>query len=109
LLQNCFTRSGFYLLDEPEAALSPQRQLGFLAILHDLLFNNDEMQFLIANHSPILLAYPDAQIFSFDGGEVQQIGYRESLPYQLVSRFIAAPERYINALFTRLPFDEENA
>src|ERR1700730_16075266 len=47
LLQNRFTHSGFYLLDEPEVALSPQRQLGFLAILHDLLSNNNEMQFLI--------------------------------------------------------------
>jgi predicted ATPase len=106
LLQNRFTRSGFYLMDEPEAALSPQRQLSFLVLLHDLLAGNDNVQFLIATHSPILLAYPGAQIFSFDGGEIHQIDYRESQPFQLVSRFVAAPERYINALFLELPFDE---
>lgn len=101
LLQNRFTRSGFYVMDEPEAALSPQRQLSFLVLLHDLLVNNNsDIQFLIATHSPILLAYPEAQIFSFDGGQIHQISYRESQPFQLVSRFVNAPERYLNALFS---------
>jgi len=107
MLQNRFTRSGFYLMDEPEAALSPQRQLSFLVLLHDLVKANDNIQFIIATHSPILLAYPGAQILSFDGGKIRQIDYRESQPYQLVSRFIAAPERYINALFSELPFGED--
>jgi predicted ATPase len=100
LLQHRFTRSGFYVLDEPEAALSPQRQLSFLAILNDLLKDNSDVQFLIATHSPILLAYPGAQILSFDDGHVHEISYRESQPFQLVSRFVAAPERYIKALFS---------
>ncbi len=100
LLQHRFTRSGFYVMDEPEAALSPQRQLSFLILLHDLLTDNTNIQFLIATHSPILLAYPDAQILSFDGGHIHDIGYRESQPFQLMSRFVAAPERYINALFS---------
>jgi predicted ATPase len=107
LLQNRFTRSGFYLMDEPEAALSPQRQLSFLVLLHDLVNGNDDIQFLIATHSPILLAYPGAKIYSFDGGEIHQIAYRESQPFQLVSRFVAAPERYLNALFSELPFDKD--
>lgn len=107
LLQNRFTRSGFYLMDEPEAALSPQRQLSFLALLHDLVKDNDNIQFLIATHSPILLAYPGAQIFSFDGGEIHQVAYRESQPFQLVSRFVAAPERYMNALFSESPFSDD--
>jgi predicted ATPase len=106
LLQNRFTRSGFYLMDEPEAALSPQRQLGFLVLLHELVSDNDNIQFLIATHSPILLAFPGAQILSFDGGEVRQIDYRESQPFQLVSRFVAAPERYMRALFSDLPPEE---
>src|SRR5216683_8036782 len=76
LLQNRFTRSGFYLMDEPEAALSPQRQLSFLVILHDLIRGNENIQFIIATHSPILLAYPGAQIFSFGEGKVHQIDYR---------------------------------
>jgi predicted ATPase len=107
LLQHRFTRSGLYLLDEPEAALSPQRQLSFLILLHDLVQGNDDIQFIIATHSPILLAYPGAQIFSFDGGKVNQIEYRESQPFQLMSRFVAAPERYINALFSEPPFHED--
>jgi predicted ATPase len=107
LLQNRFTRSGFYLMDEPEAALSPQRQLSFLVLLHELVADNDNIQFLIATHSPILLAYPEAQIFSFDGGAVHQITYRESQPFQVVSRFVAAPERYMHALFSELPFNED--
>ena len=100
LLQNRFTRSGLYLMDEPEAALSPQRQLSFLILLHDLVRGNDNIQFIIASHSAILLAYPGAQTFSFDEGRIRQIDYRESQPFQLVSRFMAAPERYMNALFT---------
>ena len=104
LLQHRFTRCGFYVLDEPEAALSPQRQLGFLVLLHDLLVkNNRSVQFLIATHSPILLAYPEAQIFSFDGGRIHEVSYKESQPFQLLSRFLAAPERYIRALFGNEP------
>jgi predicted ATPase len=101
LLQNRFNRSGFYLMDEPEAALSPQRQLSLLVILHELLADNENIQFLIATHSPILLAYPGAQILSFDGGTIHPISYQDSQPFQLVSRFLAAPERYMNALFSK--------
>jgi predicted ATPase len=106
LLQNRFGRNGFYLLDEPEAALSPQRQLAFLVILHDLLDNNENVQLIFATHSPILLAYPDAQIFSFDSGQIRQISYRETQPYQLSSRFLANPDRYLAALFSELPLNE---
>ena len=63
-------------MDEPEAALSPQRQLSFLVLLHDLVRGNDNIQFIIATRSAILLAYPGAQIFSFDEGKVHQIDYR---------------------------------
>ena len=88
-------------MDEPEAALSPQRQLSFLVILHDLLTDNENIQFLIATHSPILLAYPGAQILSFDAGEIRPINYQNTQPFQLMSRFLAAPERYMNALFSK--------
>jgi len=100
LLQNRFTRSGFYAMDEPEAALSPQRQLSFLVLLHDLLEDNNDIQFLIATHSPLLLAYPGAQIFSFDDGRIHEIAYRDTPTFQLVSRFLAARDRYIKALFS---------
>jgi predicted ATPase len=94
-------------MDEPEAALSPQRQLSFLILLNDLVRGNENIQFIMATHSPILLAFPGAQIFSFDGGKVHEISYRESQPFQLVARFVADPERYINALFSELPFSED--
>jgi predicted ATPase len=99
LLQHRFAGAGFYVMDEPEAALSPQRQLSALVMLHDTLEANRDVQFLVATHSPILLAYPGAQILSFDGGRIREVAYRESQPYQLVSRFIASPDRYIKALF----------
>jgi predicted ATPase len=107
LLQNRFTRSGFYLMDEPEAALFPQRQLGFLILLNELVRGNENIQFLVATHSPILLAFPGAQTCTFDDEEIHEIPYRESQPFQLVSRFVAAPERYLNALFSELPLSED--
>ncbi|MBT9329539.1 AAA family ATPase [Acidipila sp. 4G-K13] len=103
LLENRFRRKGFYVLDEPEAALSPQRQLSMLALLHSRLEANDDIQFLIASHSPILLAYPGAQIFSFDDGTIHEIGYKETSPYQVVSRFLARPEVFLNELFNERP------
>lgn len=107
LLEHRFTRSGFYLMDEPEAALSPQRQLSFLILLHDLLANNDNIQFIIATHSPILLAYPAAQILSFDDGRIHQVEYRDTQPFQLLKGFVSAPERYVNALFSEPPVSEK--
>lgn len=92
-------RSGFYVMDEPEAALSPQRQLSLLVIVHDLVRSGRDVQFLIATHSPILLACPDAQILSFDDGRIHEINYRESPSFQLYSRFLADPDRYMHTLF----------
>jgi predicted ATPase len=99
LLQNRFGRKGFYILDEPEAALSPQRQLTMLAVLRNLLDHNEEIQFLIATHSPILLAYPDAQILSFDDGVIHETTYRETSAYQVVARFVSRPEVYVREIF----------
>jgi predicted ATPase len=103
LLENRFQRAGFYVLDEPEAALSPQRQLSMLALLRTLLSGNNDIQFLIASHSPILLAYPGAQIFSFDEGKIHEVRYQETSPYQIVSRFLARPDVYLKELFNELP------
>jgi len=108
LIENRFSRRGFYVLDEPEAALSPQRQLSFLARLHNLLEGNDEIQFLIATHSPMLLAYPGAQIFSFDDEVIHEISYQETSPYQIVSRFLEWPDVYLRELFSELPLENED-
>jgi predicted ATPase len=99
LLEKRFSRRGFYVLDEPEAALSPQRQITMLSVLRNLLHNNEEIQFLIATHSPILLAYPGAQILSFDDGAIHEITYRETNAYKVVARFVARPEVYIREIF----------
>lgn len=102
LFENRFSKRGFYVLDEPEAALSPQRQLSFLARMHTLLDGNREIQFLIATHSPMLLAFPGAQIFSFDDGVIKEIAYKETSPYQIVSRFLERPEVFLRELFSEL-------
>jgi predicted ATPase len=99
LLENRFGRKGFYILDEPEAALSPQRQIAMLGVLRDLLEDNDEIQFLIATHSPILLAYPGAQILSFDDGVIHETTYRETSAWKVVARFMARPEVFLREIF----------
>jgi predicted ATPase len=103
LLENRFGRKGFYVLDDPEAALSPRRQLTMLAVLRNLLEDNEEIQFLIATHSPILLAYPGAQILSFDDGAIHEIAYRETSAYQVVARFVSRPEVYLGQIFEQRP------
>lgn len=92
-------RRGLFILDEPEAALSPQRQLAFMRIIHDLT-SSGKAQFLIATHSPMLLCYPGAEIVSTDGDTLRSIDYRESAHYQITTAFLANPERYLRQLFT---------
>lgn len=89
---------GLYILDEPEAALSPQRQLSFMRIMHDLT-RDGHAQLLIATHSPILLAYPGAVLFSLDGDAIEEIDYRETKHYQITRDFLASPERFFKHLF----------
>ena len=89
---------GLYLLDEPEAALSPQRQLAFLGILHELT-KAGVAQFIIATHSPILLAFPGAVILSFDGERPEQVDYRDTEHYRITKDFLDAPERFFRYLF----------
>ncbi len=89
---------GIYFLDEPEAALSPQRQLAFLKIIHDLE-TPGHAQFLIATHSPILLSYPEAELFSLDGDTIETIDYHDTDHYRLMRDFLNAPERFFRHLF----------
>lgn len=85
-MQNRFNGKALYLLDEPEAALSPQRQLAVLAQMSDLAQRGT--QFLIATHSAILLGFPGADILSFDGGKIHRISYEETESYQITEMFI---------------------
>jgi predicted ATPase len=89
---------GVYLLDEPEAALSPGRQLTFLSILHQLA-SMKVAQFVIATHSPILLTLPNATVLSIEEGRPREVNYRDTEHFQLTRDFLNAPERYHRHLF----------
>ena len=86
LVQNSFRGDGFYLLDEPEAALSPQRQLTLLAEIARCV--REGAQFVIVSHSPVLLGFPDAEILSFDHGAVHPCAYEETDSYQVTKMFL---------------------
>lgn len=98
LFLNRFQSQGIYLLDEPEAALSPSRQLAFLRMMHQLASQN-QAQFVIATHSPILLGYPDAVIYSFDFAPIERIKYEETEHYQITKQFLNRTERLLEELF----------
>lgn len=98
LFVNRFGRKGIYLLDEPEAALSPQNQLAFLRVIWDLE-KNKEAQFLIATHSPMIMAYPDAEIFNFNSEPLEKINFTDTEHYQITKDFITDPSRYMKYLF----------
>ena len=97
---NEFFERGLFLLDEPEAALSPNRQLALLARLQDLASAGDS-QFIIASHSPILMAHPGADIVSFDGASLRRVAYRDTDHFKTTRNFINEPERYLVHLTKR--------
>lgn len=88
---------GLFILDEPEAALSPQRQLAFLRILHDL-GNRKVAQFIIATHSPILLTLPGSRVLSLDEGALHEVEYHDTEHFRLTRDFLNAPERFFRHL-----------
>jgi predicted ATPase len=96
LLVERLSGNGLYLMDEPEAALSPQRQLTFLAALHDLVQHGG--QFIIATHSPIILAYPDASILHFTEGGITPIAYHDTEHYKVTRAFLTRTEMMLNEL-----------
>lgn len=98
-----FRRNGLFLLDEPEAALSPQRQLAFLVLIHDVLRAYRDAQFIISSHSPVLLGYPEAQILSFDDGLIHEIEYEQTASLQIVRRFLNHRKRFLEELFKETP------
>lgn len=95
LIVNRF-RQGLYLLDEPEAALSPQRQLEFLVILNQLV--EQQSQIVIATHSPIIMSYPRAHIYSFSDSGIEPIAYEETEHYLVTKTFLDCPERMLGHL-----------
>lgn len=96
--KNALSQDSFFILDEPEAALSPQRQLALLVIINELS-KKSHAQFVIATHSPILLAYPDATIYSCDSDKLTKIAYCDTAHYQITKNFLDNPARYLHHLF----------
>ncbi len=96
LFQNNFYRKGFFLLDEPEAALSIQKQLTFLAVLKDIVNEYPTSQFIIATHSPIILSFPNAQIFEFKDGEINETTYEDTEIYQVTKYFLNNRGKFFN-------------
>jgi len=87
---------GIYLLDEPEAPLSPARQLTFLSMVKTM--QEQGSQFVIATHSPVLLALPGAQILSFDGGEIREASFETLEHVQIMRSFLEDPDAYLRHL-----------
>jgi len=96
LIMNRFGGQGLYILDEPEAALSPQRQLAALTRIHDLV--NADSQFIIATHSPIVMAYPDAWIYACSADGIERIEYRDTEHFRVMHDFIVNPKRMLDIL-----------
>lgn len=97
LFRNRFRENGLYLMDEPEAALSPTRQIHFLALLRDYVERG--CQFVIATHSPIILAYPDATIYLLSDAGIRPIAYCETEHFLVTRGFLSNPHRTLSELF----------
>lgn len=96
IVQNRFSGHGLYILDEPEAALSPMRLMTLMAEM-DLLVKNNS-QFIIATHSPILMAFPGATILEFSADGLQQVHYRDTEHYKTTKQFLENPEKMLHYL-----------
>lgn len=98
LMKNRFRGNGLYLLDEPESALSPKRQLGFLTRMHDLLATGS--QFIIATHSPIIMAYPESTIYEFTESGINTIRYEDTDHFQITQMFLTRREAMLRELLS---------
>lgn len=98
LVQSNFKGHGLYLLDEPEAALSPQRQLTLL--LEIVNCAKEDSQFIMVTHSPILLGIPGAEILSFDDGQIHPIEYEDTDSYQVTKMFVENKEQLLKRLLS---------
>ncbi|HEY8077670.1 MAG TPA: AAA family ATPase, partial [Labilithrix sp.] len=97
LLKHRFRPNGLYILDEPEAALSPSRQLSFLVRMHELVEGGS--QFIVATHAPIVLAYPKATIYHLDQKGIERVDYDETEHVSLTRDFLNDRERFLRRLF----------
>jgi predicted ATPase len=98
LLMNRFRPNGLYLLDEPEAALSPNRQMAAMSRIYDLALQGS--QFIIATHSPILMAFPDALIYQLDEDGIAEVEYTDTEHYVITKSFLNDHERMLSILLS---------
>ncbi len=98
ILLDKFGGGGLYLMDEPEAALSPSRQMAAISAIHQLV--EEKSQFIIATHSPILLAYPRAKIFEFSSAGINEVKYTETEHYEVTKEFINNYESMLEILMS---------
>ncbi|MBP1545808.1 MAG: AAA family ATPase [Oscillospiraceae bacterium] len=96
VIKNRFRGKGLYILDEPEAALSPMRLMSLLVIIDELV--KDDSQFIISTHSPILAAYPDSEILELTPKGIASVSLRETEHYKITRQFIDAPEKMLHYL-----------
>lgn len=96
LFQNRFVPGGLYLLDEPEVPLSPLRQLSLIAMMKEMV--DEESQFIICTHSPIIMAFPGAVIYSFDDGKITESAYEDLEHVNLMRDFLNNPTAFLRHL-----------
>ena len=97
ILQNRVIDKGIFILDEPEAALSPLKQLSLLAFILEVL-KHGKAQFLIATHSPILMGFPDAVLYQITEEGMERVAFKETDHYRITKRFLDDPESYLRHL-----------
>lgn len=97
VIMNRFKGNGLYILDEPEAALSPYRQMSLISRIHDLVQNNS--QFIIATHSPIVMAYPDSILYELND-DFKVVNYQDTEHYKIMKSFIGNPKKILDILMT---------
>ena len=96
VMQNRFVGNGLYILDEPEAALSPQRIFALIRLIYELV--GQHSQFLIATHSPILTAFPNAEILELDEHGFRQVNYQDTENYRITKQFLDNPAQMLHHL-----------
>ena len=102
LVENRFSGRGLYILDEPEAALSPMGIIRLMQNMDDLVQNDS--QFIISTHSPMLMAFPDAELLQIKENEIVSIPFRETDHYRITVRFLQNPENAVNEILSRDDF-----
>lgn len=96
IVNNRFGGNGLYILDEPEAALSPMRILELMVAINELV--KKDSQFIISTHSPILMSFPDADVFELSKTGIEKVDYRQTEHYRVTKDFLERPERMLRYL-----------